>query len=70
VLDAFNDASRYIGPIGAGSVAKLVHNCAGYGIHMVLAEVFSMGVKAGGQAACPMGSRRTGASRVLARYWL
>ena len=25
VLDAFSDAARYIGPIGAGSVAKLVH---------------------------------------------
>ena len=32
VLDAFGDAARYIGPIGAGSVAKLVHNCAGYAI--------------------------------------
>jgi len=29
VLDALSDAARYIGPIGAGSVAKLVHNCAG-----------------------------------------
>src|SRR5262245_5186836 len=47
VLDAFSDAARYIGPIGAGSVAKLVHNCAGYGIQMVLAEVFSMGIKPG-----------------------
>ena len=46
VLDAFSDAARFIGPIGAGSVAKLVHNCAGYGIQMVLAEVFSMGIKA------------------------
>jgi len=44
---AFSDAARYIGPIGAGSVAKLEHNCAGYGIQMVLAEVFSMGIKAG-----------------------
>ena len=30
VLDAIGDQARYIGPIGAGSVAKLVHNCAGY----------------------------------------
>ena len=30
VLDAMGDQARYIGPIGAGSVAKLVHNCAGY----------------------------------------
>jgi hypothetical protein len=27
-------------------VAKLVHNCAGYGIQMVLAEVSPMGIKA------------------------
>src|SRR6185295_15066202 len=37
----------YVGPIGAGSVAKLVHNCAGYMIQTALAEVFTMGVKAG-----------------------
>ena len=37
----------YVGPIGAGSVAKLVHNCAGYAIQTALAEVFTLGVKAG-----------------------
>jgi 3-hydroxyisobutyrate dehydrogenase len=37
----------YIGEIGAGSVAKLVHNCAGYAIQTAMAEVFTMGVKAG-----------------------
>ena len=42
VLDAFSVAARYIGPIGAGSVVKLVHNCAGNGIQKVLAEVLSM----------------------------
>ncbi len=47
VLDAIGDQARYIGPIGAASVAKLVHNMAGYGINMILAEVFSLGVKAG-----------------------
>jgi len=47
VLDAIGDQARYIGPIGAASVAKLVHNMAGYGINLVLAEVFSLGVKAG-----------------------
>src|SRR5712692_4180649 len=47
VLDAIGDQARYIGPIGAGSVAKLVHNCAGYAIQCCLAEVFTMGVKAG-----------------------
>ena len=47
LLDAMGDQARYIGPIGAGSVAKLVHNCAGYAIQAVLAEVFSLGVKGG-----------------------
>ena len=47
VLEAIGDQILYIGPIGAGSVAKLVHNCAGYAIQCALAEVFTMGVKAG-----------------------
>ena len=47
VLDAIGDQPYYVGPIGAGSVAKLVHNCAGYVIQTALAEVFTMGVKAG-----------------------
>jgi 3-hydroxyisobutyrate dehydrogenase len=47
VLDMIGDAAQYIGPIGAGSVAKLVHNCFGYIATAAAAEVFSMGVKAG-----------------------
>ena len=47
LLDAIGDRALYIGPIGAGTVAKLVHNCAGYAIQRVLSEVFTMGVKAG-----------------------
>lgn len=47
VLDSIGDQILYIGPIGAGSVAKLVHNCAGYMIQTALAEVFTLGVKAG-----------------------
>ncbi len=47
LLDAIGDQARYVGPIGAGSVAKLVHNCAGYCINTALAEVFSMGIKGG-----------------------
>jgi 3-hydroxyisobutyrate dehydrogenase len=47
LLDAMGDQARYVGPIGAGSVAKLVHNCAGYAIQAALAEVFTLGVKAG-----------------------
>ena len=46
-LDAMGDQARYIGAIGAGTIAKLTHNCAGAAINTVLAEVFTMGVKAG-----------------------
>ena len=46
-LEAIGDQPRWIGPIGAGSVAKLVHNCAGYVLTVALAEVFSVGGKAG-----------------------
>jgi 3-hydroxyisobutyrate dehydrogenase len=47
VLDAIGDQAVHIGPVGAGTIAKLVHNCAGYAILAVQAEVFTMGVKAG-----------------------
>jgi len=47
VLLDIGDEPYYVGPIGAGSVAKLVHNCAGYTIQAALAEVFTLGVKAG-----------------------
>ena len=47
VLDAIGDQARYIGPIGAATVAKLVHNMSGYAVVCALAETFAMGVKAG-----------------------
>jgi 3-hydroxyisobutyrate dehydrogenase len=47
MLDALGDQVKYIGEIGAGTVAKLVHNCAGYAVQAALAECFTMGVKAG-----------------------
>jgi len=47
LLDAIGDSVMYIGPVGAGSVAKLVHNCAGYAVQAALAEVMTLGVKAG-----------------------
>jgi 3-hydroxyisobutyrate dehydrogenase len=47
VLGAIGDQVAYIGPIGTATVAKLVHNMAGYAIQTAMAEVFSMGVKAG-----------------------
>ena len=67
VLDSIGDQILYIGPIGAGTVAKLVHNCAGYAIQTALAEVFTMGVKAGVEPLalwaavrqCSLGRQRT-----------
>ena len=47
VLDAIGDKAYYVGPIGCGAIAKLVHNCTGYILQCALAEVFTMGVKAG-----------------------
>ncbi len=47
VLDSIGDKAYYVGPIGCGAVAKLVHNCSGYIVQAALAEVFTMGVKAG-----------------------
>ena len=62
VLDGFSDAARYIGPIGAGSVAKLVHNCAGYAIQTALAEVFALGIKGGVEPLALWEAVRSGAS--------
>lgn len=47
VLDAIGDQVIHVGPLASGTIAKLSHNCASFGIRMIIAEVFSMGVKAG-----------------------
>jgi 3-hydroxyisobutyrate dehydrogenase len=47
VLKAIGDEALYVGPIGAGTVAKLAHNCASFMIQTALAEAFTLGVKAG-----------------------
>jgi 3-hydroxyisobutyrate dehydrogenase len=47
VLDAMADKARYIGPIGAGTIAKLTHNMASAAINALMGEVMTMGVKAG-----------------------
>jgi 3-hydroxyisobutyrate dehydrogenase len=61
MLDAMGDAPRYIGPIGAGCVAKLVHNAAGYAVQTALSEVMTMGVKAGVEPVALWQAVRTGA---------
>jgi 3-hydroxyisobutyrate dehydrogenase-like beta-hydroxyacid dehydrogenase len=62
LLEAIGDQPAYIGPIGAGSVAKLVHNAAGYGIQTALAEAFTLGVKAGVEPLALFSAIRQGAS--------
>lgn len=46
-LDAIGDRVSYIGGIGSGCVAKLMHNCIGYGLQTIVAECLTLGVKAG-----------------------
>ena len=47
LLDSFGDKVFYAGSIGAGSVAKLVHNMIGHGVRQAIAEGMTLGVKAG-----------------------
>jgi 3-hydroxyisobutyrate dehydrogenase len=62
VLDSIGDKAYYVGPIGTGATAKLVHNCAGYIFQCAIAEVFTMGVKAGVDPAALWQAVRTGAN--------
>ena len=67
VLSAMADQPMHVGPIGSGSIAKLVHNVSGYMIQTALAECFTMGVAAGLDAEamwrairkCALGRART-----------
>jgi 3-hydroxyisobutyrate dehydrogenase-like beta-hydroxyacid dehydrogenase len=62
VLDAIGDKAAYIGPIGAATVAKLVHNMSGYAIICALAETFALGVKAGVEPLALWNAVRQGAA--------
>jgi|SRR5215468_478837 len=46
-LEAIGDKVGYMGPIGSGTVAKLVHNAISLAARGIVAEAFTMGVKAG-----------------------
>jgi len=67
VLDAIGDQIFYIGNSGDGTVAKLVHNAAGYAVQAAIAELMTMGVKAGVDPVqlwaairqCSLGRQRT-----------
>jgi 3-hydroxyisobutyrate dehydrogenase len=69
-LSAMGDQAAYIGAIGAGTIAKLVHNATSAAVNVVLSEVFTMGIKAGVEpldlfAAVRQGA--TGRARVFDR---
>lgn len=62
LLRAIGDEALYVGPIGAGTVAKLTHNCASFAIQTALAEAFSLGVKAGVEPLALFKAIRQGAT--------
>jgi 3-hydroxyisobutyrate dehydrogenase len=62
ILKAIGDQPLYIGSIGAGTVAKLAHNCASFAIQAALAEIFTLGVKGGVEPLALFRALRQGAS--------
>ena len=62
ILDTIGDQVLYVGPVGAGTVAKLAHNCASFTIQAALAEVFTLGVKAGVEPLALFRALRQGAT--------
>jgi 3-hydroxyisobutyrate dehydrogenase len=57
----FLDAPVSGGPRGAGTVAKLAHNCASFAVQAALAEAFTLGVKAGVEPLALFKALRQGA---------
>ena len=62
VLKAFADRQIHLGPSGTGIVTKLVNNCAGQTLTVVLAEIFALGLKAGAAPLPLWEALRSGAS--------
>jgi len=62
VLKAIGDQPFYVGAIGAGTVAKLAHNAASFTVQASLAEIFTLGVKAGVEPLALFQALRQGAT--------
>jgi len=62
VIKAIADEPFYVGPIGAGTIAKLAHNLSTFTVHAALAEAFTMRVKAGVEPLALYRALRQGAS--------
>ncbi|GAA3909214.1 NAD(P)-dependent oxidoreductase [Microbacterium invictum] len=61
LLDTIGDRVMYVGGIGSGNIAKLAHNCASISIRAAIAEVMSLGVKAGMEPDTLWAAMRQGA---------
>lgn len=62
LLRAIGDQPLYVGRIGAGTVAKLAHNCASFSVQAALAEIFTLGVKGGVEPLALFRALRQGAT--------
>ena len=62
ILKVIGDQPYYVGPIGAGTVAKLAHNAASFTVQAALAEIFTLGVKAGVEPLALFKALRQGAT--------
>ena len=62
LLKAIGDQPLYVGAIGAGTVAKLAHNAASFTVQASLAEIFTLGVKAGVEPLALFQALRQGAT--------
>jgi 3-hydroxyisobutyrate dehydrogenase len=62
LLRVIGDQPLYVGPIGAGTVAKLAHNCASFSVQAALAEIFTLGVKGGVEPLALFHALRQGAT--------
>jgi 3-hydroxyisobutyrate dehydrogenase len=62
LLRAIGDQPFYVGPVGAGSIAKLAHNTASFTVQTALAEIFTLGVKAGVEPLALFQALRHGAT--------
>jgi 3-hydroxyisobutyrate dehydrogenase len=47
ILGALAERVRHVGPIGCGSVCKILHNCASFTLDLIMAECWTVGIKAG-----------------------
>ena len=57
ILSAFGDQVLYAGPLGSGSICKLVHQMIGSSVSQAIAEGLSLGGESRGRAQGPLGMR-------------